>query len=889
MFKIAVVMPAYNTGRYISKALDSIIGQTMNFDKNIQIVIVNDNSQDNTKEVAEKYQNKYPQNITLINNETNHGASYSRNVGLKYVDAEFVNFLDSDDYISKGAFKKAYGLLTQNPDVNIASIPIRFFGVKKGDHTLNYKFEKTQIINIHQHPSFIQLSGPSSFFRFSELKFYSFNENLRVSEDPLLINKMLIDNPLIAFIHDETYFYRKNDLQNSLISTSTQYKSYFTTRIDEYFIGLIDYALERLQKVPAFIQHVLMYDLQWILEIRFINRVLTVDEINQLYDKIFYILSFIDEEVIRFQLSLPDELKDHIILLKHHGRDYLLNKDNYQLDLGINTIYIDNFEFLDKNSLHISGIFTDFIKDTQIKVYVNGKEFETEELKYSHRLNYSLHFDYAYNHNFQIVVSVKDETEISFKADSRDLIIDYNQASRLSRISKYKLSKNYISIDCVDHIEITKKTVLKGIKLEAKVMALILRQKEQGWRTGIVLRILFFLTYYIFRGKRIWVFMDLPNASGDNGFYLFKHANEDSNLKNIDKYYVFSKSKQIGVNLPEMEYAYFASSKTDKIKKLLGFETPNAEYREIQKVGSVLSNKSLKHRLYLLFAEKIITSHPDNNIIYPFWGNYPHLSGLAKSKTVFLQHGVTKDNIAHWLNKSDKRLDLIVTVSDYERDSFLSPDYGYSEDIVKVLGFPRFDYLECGEDRKEIVFMPTWRRQYDSYKNDRFIETNYFKSINEVLGDEELINHLKSKGYTFVFKPHRNLLKFLSTFDIHPDIKMGTETSYNEIFNHSSVVISDFSSVIFDFAYLKKPVIYHQVEKNYHFNVDKAYFNYETMGFGPVTRSLDDLKSEIFKLIEDDCKMDEEYINRVDDFFKYRDKNNCRRVTDAILDIGDYY
>ena len=64
MFKIAVVMPAYNAGRYISKALDSIIGQSMNFAENIQIVIVNDNSQDNTKEVAEKYQNDYPQNIT---------------------------------------------------------------------------------------------------------------------------------------------------------------------------------------------------------------------------------------------------------------------------------------------------------------------------------------------------------------------------------------------------------------------------------------------------------------------------------------------------------------------------------------------------------------------------------------------------------------------------------------------------------------------------------------------------------------------------------------------------------------------------------------------------------------------------------------------------------
>ena len=54
-FKVAVVMPAYNVGRYISQALDSIIGQSLNFANNIQIIIVNDNSRDDTLKIAEKY------------------------------------------------------------------------------------------------------------------------------------------------------------------------------------------------------------------------------------------------------------------------------------------------------------------------------------------------------------------------------------------------------------------------------------------------------------------------------------------------------------------------------------------------------------------------------------------------------------------------------------------------------------------------------------------------------------------------------------------------------------------------------------------------------------------------------------------------------------------
>ena len=265
-FKMAVVMPAYNTGKYISKALDSIINQSLDF-KNIQVIIVNDASCDNTAQIAEKYQRKYPKNITVINNESNQGPGYSRNIGLTYVDAEFVNFLDSDDYISKHAFKKAYIFLKNHPEVDIASIPIYYFGVKKGPHNLNFKFDKTQVVDLEEHPEFIQLSGPSSFFRYEKLKDYSFNELLRVSEDPLLINQMLIDNPKIGFLHGVKYHYRQNALQNSLIATSTSFKSYFTTRIDHYFIRLLNYALDKRGNVPKFIQHVLMYDLQWICEI----------------------------------------------------------------------------------------------------------------------------------------------------------------------------------------------------------------------------------------------------------------------------------------------------------------------------------------------------------------------------------------------------------------------------------------------------------------------------------------------------------------------------------------------------------------------------------------------------------------------------------------------
>ena len=60
---------------------------------------------------------------------------------------------------------------------------------------------------------------------------------------------------------------------------------------------------------------------------------------------------------------------------------------------------------------------------------------------------------------------------------------------------------------------------------------------------------------------------------------------------------------------------------------------------------------------------------------------------------------------------------------------------------------------------------------------------------------------------------------------------------YQELFKKGALLITDYSSVAFDFAYLKKPVLYYQSTNDYHFNLDESYFDYETMGFGEVCRS----------------------------------------------------
>lgn len=377
----------------------------------------------------------------------------------------------------------------------------------------------------------------------------------------------------------------------------------------------------------------------------------------------------------------------------------------------------------------------------------------------------------------------------------------------------------------------------------------MLRETNQGWRTGVIFRIVYFIVYPFFSSKRIWIFMDLPYLADDNGINLFKYA--------------------VGVD--------------DGIEKVFVLNRDNFAFGDVSQIGKTIEYGSIKHRIYALFAEKVISSNPDNGLVYPFWGNYPFLSGLIKFRLVFLQHGITKDNISMWLNKADKNISLIVTASKLELESFFKYPYNYHKDVPQLLGFPRYDALEKKEDYREIVIMPSWRRHFLHSTKEKILKSNYFMIYNSLINDSRLIDFCKKHGYKLIFKPHPNVYRFIELFETNDYVIIdSTSNSYNDIFTHASLIITDYSSIAFDFAYLKKPVIYYHYAKDYHFDLEESYFDYKTMGFGEVVDNHEELIDLIMEYVENECEMKDQYIKRVDDFFEFNDKNNCKRVYDAI-------
>lgn len=108
--KISVIVPIYNTEKFLRKCIESIVNQTL---QEIEIILINDGSTDNSHNICLEYAEKYPEKIRYINNK-NIGCSATRNLGIKLAQGEYIAFVDSDDYIEPNMYKEMYDLIIKN-------------------------------------------------------------------------------------------------------------------------------------------------------------------------------------------------------------------------------------------------------------------------------------------------------------------------------------------------------------------------------------------------------------------------------------------------------------------------------------------------------------------------------------------------------------------------------------------------------------------------------------------------------------------------------------------------------------------------------------------------------------------------------------------------------
>lgn len=885
-YKVSVIMAVYNVEEFLQAAIDSVIAQSIGFE-NIQLILVDDGSADNSGAICDEYAAKYPENIVVVHKE-NGGVSSARNTGIEYAEGQFVNFMDADDKIYRSTVQNIYDFFCAHYDeTDIVSFRMKFFDGASGDHALNYKYKKgTRIINLNEDWMNPQMSLSSSFVKLETIKNLRFDPKLSFAEDAQIVQKVLSQKCTLGVVSDAIYWYRRRSSgEQSAVQSSEMRKEWYIPYMRYFQRSTIEYYLNKMDYVPRFVQYTLMYDLQWRLKQEQIPEgVLTDVEKFEYFEELRWVLSHIDDAVIDAQKNIFREHKVLAFALKYgdglkvarseSDKGILIeNQNKYRLSSA--PIKLEFFTSSD-DICRIEGIYLhvpQIASSVTISAQCNGEVYKSE-LSCNRMTNTGIGLDIQHFLRFSIQIPLSKENinDISFVCETEGMKIPL---TNLRFGSFFPVSKEYANgyYNANDRWIITAKKNVVSVeqyskerdkKLDKALCKELWKRNSVGARNSVLVRLAINLLKR-FKKKKLILVSDRVMKAGDNGEAFFRYMRE---------------------NHPEIDTRFVISKKC-------------FDYKVMKKVGPVLNTDSYAHKLCLLLSDFIVSSSAEVEVYNPF-SRYlePYRNLIVDTKFVFLQHGVIKDDLSQWAGRFNKNITGFITSAKPEYDSIVYGDYEYAEENVWLTGLPRFDRL-YHDEQKWITVMPTWRRYLLGHfdKNlDRWTlaqnaeRSAYVEFYSALLNNERLLNKAKEYGYRLKFLPHPNFQAHLHLFNPNPDVDfLGREALYRDIYAKSELVITDYSSAIFDFIYLRKPIVYTHFDHEEFFAGEhmysKGYFDYERDGFGEVEYDLESTVDRIIEYMENGCKLKDMYRDRIDNFFAYSDKNNSQRVYEKIMEL----
>lgn len=345
------------------------------------------------------------------------------------------------------------------------------------------------------------------------------------------------------------------------------------------------------------------------------------------------------------------------------------------------------------------------------------------------------------------------------------------------------------------------------------------------------------------RDNNIWLLGERTDTAQENGYALFKYLQD----KQVEAYYVI--------------------------------DGESKDYEKIKDEENVLVFGSEAHYDISLRAGVLLCTHDFENIL-PY-KPAKEFFNYGDTFKVFLQHGVLGRKPAEYHKKYyEDPFDIFIVSSSSEKYDVVVEEMGYDEDEVIVTGLARFDQLPIGKKGKDILLMPTWRDWINT--DERFLNSEYYHRYKNLIENERLHEVLKKYNVKLNFYPHYRAQQFFTKEHIEVTdniefITLGERTVQDLLIEHV-LLITDFSSVSFDFTMMKKPVIY------YHFDEDR-FFNRGILR--PVNETflgdITETEELLISYIEDSIKHN--YENKVKDIsgiIKYQDQHNCERIYEAV-------
>lgn len=602
--------------------------------------------------------------------------------------------------------------------------------------------------------------------------------------------------------------------------------------------------------------------------------------------------SIISSEMVRKKLSRFED-KDIIdcigmaempkivyYLETKHNAEYKLTTIENDVIISVNNLNIANISYLpvyihfiqvNDQVIEIEGSISMLPRCNSYNFVVSANDIE-QECQFT-----NCNMDYSIGDN---IVERKDVFKVKIKLEDLPIKIDfYNRVNEtdcsINRLNFYRFAPINDAIKsqyCVrgDYLIYTDS---KSIFVE-KVNNELAEEKERIFQNelaklntdaskkAIKLREQYFNKLKQ-KTKPIWVVMDRTNRADDNGEIFFRYI---QSKKDIDSYFIISDSCD--------------------------------DYYRLKKIGKTVPLYSDEHLVLIMLADFIISSQCNGVVENPFWENAEFYRDLYhQAKIVFLQHGVIKDDMSKTLNRFHTNFTGFITSTNDEYKSIIEYPYFYEEKNVWLTGLPVMDTLKNRSSRL-IVFAPTWRmnlmhQEWDEAKKEmKWIPScdikasEYYQRLRSIFQNEKLRKYCKRRGYKLAFKPHPLMEEYLKDITRDTDvIFLSQRYSYKDVLCKAKVLISDYSSLQFEFAYLGKSTIYYQYDQDIFFEnhtYKKGYFDYEKDGFGPVERNEEELIEQICKYIKHWCYPGSKYKKRIKSVYKYKG-HSCKKIYKKIL------
>lgn len=887
-FEFSVVMAVYNVEPFLREAVDSLIAQDFGFEK-IQLIMVDDGSTDNSGAICDEYAIRYPENVMVIHKE-NGGVSSARNEGLKHIQGRYVNFLDSDDKFAPDTFSSVHSFFVKNDrNTDVVAVPRFYFDGKTGGHDLNYRFRKgTRLINLRKDYTAIQNTSSTAFFTRSGIDGINYEAELAYCEDTLFVCMVLLKKMTIGVVKTGAHYTRKRT-EGELSATQKMGndKNFYLATMEHLTKQMIHTCLQTYGYIPHFVQFLLMNELQWkVIEQKPLCPPLSEGEYAKYLNDIHEVLQYIDDEIIFAQKKMNQEFKIFCLKQKYgkdperfyRNNDIVFHYGNCDLaNLSTTKCFLD-FLTIEKKQLTIEGYILCPIPnlDIEVGISINGnfrvcEKVQRHEEKYALGLPIRKAFGFKTKIHFTELDAVENKIQICCQANGRIVVMQNVIFGPYTAVSP-KLQNSYFQNDGwelgASESAITVKPAETGrrFRKEAKLLGELWRKNGVGSRKAVLARLLYYFIK-LFKRKEIWLVSDRIDKAGDNGQAFFNYLTANSGGKNYRPYFVIRKGAECE--------------------------------KELKQSGKVVPPSSWRYKMLFLLADKIISSQVDDVVIRPFGGYEQYYQDIiVRHKFIYLQHGVIKDDLSKLLGRYRQNIRLFISVTQPEYDSIMTYPYYYDNSMLKITGFPRYDLL-YHDEKKYITIMPTWRAYLvggiDPETGKRplkagFEESHYYQMYSQLLNSEKLFKAAEKFGYQIRLLDHPNMSAAANMIPANPHlVYLPEDTAYRTIFAESDLILTDFSSIAFDFAYLRKPVVYYQEDIAEFYSgahtYDKGYFEYERDGFGEVIFDVDSLIDCLIEYMGNGCKLKDKYRARIDATFPFSDQNNCQRVYEAILKL----